>query len=371
MNKKIKSIMKIMDSIEYGFKDKVGQNIIHTNPKKWEEEFDKFYYLQTKEELLESKCGVCWDQVELQRELFQENKIKCKTYFIYIVDNDMLPSHTFLTYKLYNKYYWFEHSWGKYKGIHEYESELALLLDVKEIFKKEHNYVSVNYFLYIYEYQKPPKHITCDEFYQYIEIQKLIKTNEPLYFYHLVNKGCNIDQGLLSLQYMYDHKMNDLFDKNILKYKSRILNSWNIEKYKGKKDLTREEYLNALKIYRKEEGPNYIYFFKYAPYKKLGSRITELSKYKDIYRININDEELQKEIIDIFYGYDMNDSNNKLLDRSYYERVTKEEYFSKYDDKIEMNFSTLNHIGISFKSGKCPTKFLEKVNWESEENVND
>ena len=364
MDLKINEIMNVMDSIEYGFKDETGKNIINTDPQKWDEEFDKFYYLQTPEELLKSRCGVCWDQVELERKLFQDNNIKVKTYFIYIVENDMLPSHTFLTYEKDNKYYWFEHSWGVYKGIHEYESELDLLLDIKKIFKKEHDYVSENGFMYIYEYEKPKNNITCDEFYEYIETQKLIKTNKPLYFYHLVDKDSDMSRGLISLQYMYDNKMFDLFDKNVSKYKDRILNDWNIEKYKGKEELTRKEYIDALNIFRGEYGSNYIYFFRYAPYKMLGNKINELSKHKDIYRININDEEIQKSISDIFYGYDINDSANKLLDKKYYENISKEQYFSQYDDSVMMNFSTLNHISISFKQGFCPLKFLEKIDWE-------
>ena len=364
INLKINEIMNLMNSIEYGFKDKNGKNIINTDSQKWNNEFDKFYYLQTPDELLKSKCGVCWDQVELERKLFEDNNIKIKTYFIYIVENDMLPSHTFLTYENNNKYYWFEHSWGTYKGIHEYGNKLELLLDVKKKFINEHNYVSENSFLYIYEYQKPKEHITCNEFYKYIETQKLIKTNKPLYFYHLINKDADMTNGIISLEYMYNNKMFELFDKNVCKYKDRILNDWKIEKYKGKVDLTREEYLDALNIFRGKYGTNYIYFFRYAPYKMLGNKINELSKYKDIYRININDEEVQKHIIDIFYGYDMSNSDNKLLDKKYYEDITKEEYFSKYDDSIIMNFSKLNHISISFKNGNCPLEFLEKVNWE-------
>lgn len=364
INLKINEIMNLMNSVEYGFKDKNGKNIINTDSQKWDNEFDKFYYLQTPDELLKSKCGVCWDQVELERKLFEDNNIKIKTYFIYIVENDMLPSHTFLTYENNNKYYWFEHSWGTYKGIHEYGNKLELLLDVKKKFINEHNYVSENSFLYIYEYQKPKEHITCNEFYKYIETQKLIKTNKPLYFYHLINKDADMTNGIISLEYMYNNKMFELFDKNVCKYKDRILNDWKIEKYKGKVDLTREEYLDALNIFRGKYGTNYIYFFRYAPYKMLGNKINELSKYKDIYRININDEEVQKHIIDIFYGYDMSNSDNKLLDKKYYEDITKEEYFSKYDDSIIMNFSKLNHISISFKNGNCPLEFLEKVNWE-------
>lgn len=111
-----------MSKIEYGFKDEQGNNIIDINPKKWDEEFSEFYYLLTPEELLERKCGVCWDQIELERKLFEDENIKVETYFIFLADQDMLPSHTFLIYQDDTKYYWFEHSWNKYKGIHEYNN---------------------------------------------------------------------------------------------------------------------------------------------------------------------------------------------------------------------------------------------------------
>lgn len=175
INEKIKKIMNIMENIEYGYKDLNGNNIIITDPNKWDNEFDSFYKLLTPEELLKTKCGVCWDQVELERKLFEDNDIKCKTYFIFIHDHDMLPSHTFLTYETNNKHYWFEHSWNFYKGIHEYESKIDLLLDIINIFRKEHSETSKDANLYLYEYKKPKDHITCNDFYKYIETQKLIK----------------------------------------------------------------------------------------------------------------------------------------------------------------------------------------------------
>lgn len=174
MQKTLAKIMDVMDEIEYGFKDKDGKNILTLDPKRWDEEFDDFYYLQTPEELLNTKCGVCWEQVELERFLFQKSGIDTKTYFIYIVEDDMLPSHTFLTFEQDGKFCWFEHSWATHKGIHEYESIRELLQDVKEKFKESHKEVSENSPLYIYEYQKPTEHITCNEFYKYIETQKLV-----------------------------------------------------------------------------------------------------------------------------------------------------------------------------------------------------
>ena len=75
-------IMKIMNEIEYGFLDENNQNIIDIDPQKWDEHFFDFYYLLSPEELLQKKCGVCWDQVELERVLFEKNNIPIKTYFI-------------------------------------------------------------------------------------------------------------------------------------------------------------------------------------------------------------------------------------------------------------------------------------------------
>ena len=171
-------ILEIMDelrNIEYGFKDKNGANLI--NSESWDKNFYNFYYLLSPEELLHSKCGVCWDQVELERKLFNDANINCDTYFIYIDDNENLPSHTFLIFQLNNKYYWLEHSWYDMKGIHEYNNIKALLNDVKNKFidsRKNEINSNLNYETFIYKYNKPKYHISCDEFYSYIKTQERI-----------------------------------------------------------------------------------------------------------------------------------------------------------------------------------------------------
>ena len=171
-------ILEIMDelrNIEYGFKDKNGANLI--NSESWDKNFYNFYYLLTPEELLHSKCGVCWDQVDLERKLFNDANINCDTYFIYIDDNENLPSHTFLIFQLNDKYYWFEHSWYDMKGIHEYNNIKALLNDVKNKFidsRKNEINSNLNYETFIYKYNKPKYHISCDEFYSYIKTQERI-----------------------------------------------------------------------------------------------------------------------------------------------------------------------------------------------------
>lgn len=354
-------IMQKLNEIEYGFPAQDGTNI-YDNPQKWDEEFSNFYYLLPPQELLQKKYGVCFDQVELERYLFEEHHISVKTYFICTYDIDNLPSHTFLVYENNHKYYWFEHSWATYRGIHEYPDLKSLLLDVKTKFINSHE-TNPEVYTFVYEYKKPPYYLSCDEFYKYCENSQLIKLNAPLYFYHLVPKKVSLNTGLLSLKYMYDHNMNDYFDKYTAKYLERITNSWNIPVYHHRRPdtLTREEIIDALNIFRGPYGASYIYFFKFPPTADLGPKMATDLATKDIYRLNINDEEVEKSIIDIFYGYENSHSDNTKLTKKYYETVTPEAYFKNYDDNLPLNYASLNHIAIAFANDYCPLKFLEKV----------
>lgn len=161
-------IFEIMNKIEYGYFD--IYNVVHNDI---DDNFSKFYKLQTPQETLKNGIGVCWDQVELERYLFSSNKIEFKTYFIVHYDEDKCPTHTFLIYKDNNNYCWFEHSWSKYKGIHIYTSEEEALKDVKEKFIKDELDNKYNYMnLCIYEYSKPKFGINVLDFYKHCENSK-------------------------------------------------------------------------------------------------------------------------------------------------------------------------------------------------------
>lgn len=339
----IESVMNKLDQIKY----------------RW---IDDDTYIQNAEEILSSKEGNCWEQVELERKLFSDLGLNTQSYFVSLSDEDgNFQTHTFITYENNSKFFWLEHSWDKYKGIYEYKSITELLKDVKEKLIGDFS-SNGEVYAFVYLYEKPNKRMKAPEFLNYCASKNLIKLNEPLYFYHVINKNVDISKGILSLKYMYDHGMYDLFDINADKYKYRIVNSWNLDKYKGREEnsLKREEIIDALNTFRGPKGASYIYFFRYPLYPELGSKIKSLLEYKDIYRININDEELQLLIEDIFYGYKDRCSDNALLDKKYYENVKKEEYFSNYDDDKVMNFSNLNHISIAFTNDFLPLKFIEK-----------
>ena len=98
-----------------------------------------------------------------------------ETYFIVYYDGDKCPTHTFLIFHKNDHYYWFEHSYEKFRGIHEYSSKKELLLDVKNKFVHdglEENYNSDN--LMLFEYQLPKYHLTVAEFYKHCENGKIV-----------------------------------------------------------------------------------------------------------------------------------------------------------------------------------------------------
>ncbi len=167
-------VMNLMQDIEYGWIDKDNKKHSFVN-----ELFADNYILQSPKEVIKNKIGVCWDQVELERYYFKGNDWNIKTYFIVHYDDDKCPTHTFLTYKKNDKYYWFEHSWERFKGIYEYNTEKDLLLDVKDKFiKYELNNLYNDERLLLYEYKKPNYHISVNEFYNYCEKGKNIDFNK-------------------------------------------------------------------------------------------------------------------------------------------------------------------------------------------------
>lgn len=158
-------VMNLMENIEYGYVDRDFDKHFIVD-----ETYSDNYVLQTPKEIIKNKIGVCWDQVELERYYFKGNDWNVKTYVIVHYDNDKCPTHTFLTFEKDNKYYWFEHSWSLFKGIHEYNSLKNLLVDVRDKFIKyelNHNYKKHN--LCIYNYKKPKFHLNVLEFYKHCE----------------------------------------------------------------------------------------------------------------------------------------------------------------------------------------------------------
>lgn len=161
----INDILNALEGIEYGWSD-INNNTYQTLDKG----FKKNYVLATPDEVLKNSLGTCYDIVELERAYFKQLGIKVNTYFMIYYESKKVYTHTFVVYEENEKFYWFEYSWNKVKGIHEYMSLYDLLKDVREKFKKHHNlkFMDVDY-LCIYKYKKPKAHLGLKDLYKHCE----------------------------------------------------------------------------------------------------------------------------------------------------------------------------------------------------------
>ena len=169
MEKVLETIMDKMNEINYGF-NLNNQNIYPQDDKQWSNNFSKQYFLQSPQELINSKLGVCWDQVELERYYFEQEKIQCDSYFIVEYDGVEYPTHTFMIITLNGKYYWFEHSWEPYRGIKKFDTIELALLDIKTKFKKMLMNRNISFEeISIYKYEKPIYGINSNDFFKHCE----------------------------------------------------------------------------------------------------------------------------------------------------------------------------------------------------------
>lgn len=124
------------------------------------------YYLQSPEELLINKIGICWDITELSRCFFENmTTFKIETYYLFYEDNKGCPSHTILVFYKEDKVYWFEAMFNNpsndESGIYKYYNIEFLLKDFIKKFihyqisenKIPKNYKKEN--IKLYQYTKP------------------------------------------------------------------------------------------------------------------------------------------------------------------------------------------------------------------------
>lgn len=164
----VKELDETMSKIKYGWADTRG----YTYPD-LTGDFAKDYCLQTPDELLKSQYGVCWDQVELERKILTDAKIKTSAYNIIHYSEDINPkmrTHTFLLFDYGNKVYWYEHAWEKHAGTHQFNSTDDAITAIKKIFvKDELGDKCDDDYIVIYEYPTPKPHLTLSEFYEHCE----------------------------------------------------------------------------------------------------------------------------------------------------------------------------------------------------------
>ena len=162
MKEEIQEFLNKMKVIEYGWIDKKGNKYINHIVKN---KFLTDYYLQKPKDVWENKLGICWDQVEVEREFFKKKKIPFHSILIFYDDGIKYPNHTFLLFKLNKEYGWIENTYQNVKDeVRYYPSIKDALEDVKKEFIKENNLQIIGDKLYFYFYDKPKYEINYMDF---------------------------------------------------------------------------------------------------------------------------------------------------------------------------------------------------------------
>lgn len=157
MFKKIEKFsIEMHKEIKYGYPDKNGYNMRLSDPASFDDEvyFATIYKLLSAKEVKKYKCGVCYDQVEYEREYFTKLGLDFKSYFIgYRRGNRIafnMPSHTFILINFNGKIIWFENAWGTHAGMmifHTIEEAIDKIADffmdkdtshIRDLFCKEY-----------------------------------------------------------------------------------------------------------------------------------------------------------------------------------------------------------------------------------------
>ena len=159
-------------SIEYGYLGKDGK-VHHYTDKNFNDVWEEEYILENKDDVLKTKVGNCYDQVEFERDWFIKNGYIVKTFYE-IVDLDYendYPTHSFLAY-FDEKWHWFENSDFNNRGIHSFDSleklldyqkkkylELLATFNIKEEEKEK---------IIIKEFSKPKEHLSAREYIDFV-----------------------------------------------------------------------------------------------------------------------------------------------------------------------------------------------------------
>lgn len=197
-------LLKFMDYIQYGWYSTNDNEIHGTGDEDDEDYFYKYYRLQSPRTTIERQIGVCWDQVEVEREWFIKHSIPHFVVYIEIDDGEGCPSHTCLIYKNpgdSQNVYWFEHSWGQFRGIHEYDRLNECISDI--ILKHMNSNKSRGKLIItrLREQMKPG--LTCQQYMDIAHNEPMIDYNDISYDdlfnenYNMINYKCNECNSLI------------------------------------------------------------------------------------------------------------------------------------------------------------------------------
>lgn len=166
--------------INYGYLSIDGRVYNYNDDEFFKNWYNK-YVLQTTNQMLSTKVGTCWDQVEFARDWFLNHNYEIKTIYVMVELNyqNNYPTHSFLIYKSNNRWNWFENSDVENRGIHSFNTidnlikyQLATYIKLLKTYDIKDSELKN---IIIKEFKKPKENIKVDEYLNWVVSEKDIK----------------------------------------------------------------------------------------------------------------------------------------------------------------------------------------------------
>lgn len=174
---KFDALMNVLceTNFEYGFHTRRGKVYLQKDhdDKTFDKLFRRKYHRMSLGEIVYHRCGVCWDMVELERDLLQDRfqgdpELKIHSFFLSYDNMKKYSTHSCIVVEYDSKAYWIEYSWEKYRGIRKYDSLSTamhqILMRFSCVIKSD---LTSNVFMY--EYDKLPEGLSERKVYKYIK----------------------------------------------------------------------------------------------------------------------------------------------------------------------------------------------------------
>lgn len=167
------ALLEYMYDFEYGYVDDKGKKVKGDIEILKNKKFVENYKLLTPEESGKLKLGICYDQTEFERHIF-ENYIKLpfKTYYIEVEKDKPWLTHAFLVYEDQNGMpTYFENSWTDIRGLHKADSEKAVI-DIAVKFIGLDDKIPMKEFT-CYEFSKPNYGLNVEDYMAFCRQKKV------------------------------------------------------------------------------------------------------------------------------------------------------------------------------------------------------
>ena len=172
-------------NIDYGYLGK-NNRVYHYNDSDFDSEWYEQYILENSEELVNNSYGNCFDQVEFERDWFLKNGYEIKTIYemVKLDYNNVYPTHSFLSYKDNDCWFWFENADFDNRGIHKFNTFEELLNYQYEKyveFLKTFNITNEELErIIVTDFEKPKEHISAEEYLNHVINSRQIKINKKM-----------------------------------------------------------------------------------------------------------------------------------------------------------------------------------------------